>query len=42
MNLFPNDLKLVHRLTKSHINVPSSKKQNVKLAAQLFSNSMSK
>lgn len=42
MNLCPNDLKLAHKLTESHINVPSSKKQNVRLAAQLFSNSVAK
>jgi len=33
MNLCPNDLKLAHKLTESHINVPSSNKQNVRLAA---------
>jgi len=36
MNLCPNDLKLAHKLTESHINVPSSKKTKYEIGSSAF------
>lgn len=36
------DLRIVHKLTQNHLNIKDPQRQNVKLAAQLFSNSIAK
>lgn len=42
INLSTCDIRLAHKITMNHINVPAQKKQSVSLAAQLFSNSLAK
>lgn len=36
------DLRLAHKVSNKHIEVIGSQRQNVKLAAQIFSNSLAK
>lgn len=36
------DLRIAHQLTQHHLDVKGSQRQNVKLAAQVFSNSTTK
>ena len=38
----PSDFKLAYKLSEQHLNVTGSLRQNVKLAAQLFSNGVAK
>lgn len=42
LKLNKTDFKLAYKITENHINVPECKKQSVKFAAQLFSNTVAK
>jgi len=42
LKLNKSDFKLAHKITENHINVPQAKKQNVRFAAQLLSNTVAK
>lgn len=42
LKLNKNDFKLAHKITENHIIVPQAKKQNVRFAAQLLSNTVAK
>lgn len=42
LKLNKTDFKLAYKITENHITVPESKKQNVRLAAQLLSNTVAK
>lgn len=42
IKLNKSDFKLAHKITENHIIVPQAKKQNVRFAAQLLSNTVAK